>query len=106
MSRRSITLPQSASWDLLVTSSGVNILVVAHGVSADRVIAADDGLVLGGERPVYLKGSGRASPYVRRSPRLVLVQAGAGRSLETVLPVVIHPGSIRSRNQHGQPAAA
>jgi hypothetical protein len=106
MSRQTLMLPQTASWDLVVTSSGVNILVVPHGVSADRVIAADDGVVLDGASPIHLMGSGRAVPYIRREPQLVLVQAGGGSSTETVVPVVIHNGTVHARSDHDQSAAA
>lgn len=106
MPLQTITLPQTASWDLVVASSGVCILVVPHGVDADRVIAADDGIVLDGDRPVHLMRSERAVPYVRRDTRLVLVQAGDGRSIEKVVPVVSHNGTVHARGHHGEPAAA
>lgn len=106
MSRRSIFLPQTASWDLVVAPSGIALLVVPHGVDADRVIAADDGIVLDGDLPMHLMGSGRAVPYVRREARLVLVQAGGGRSTEKVVPVVNHSGTVHARIHHGEPAAA
>lgn len=106
MSRRFITLPQTASWDLVVAPSGVILLVVPHGIDADRVIAADDGVVLDGDRPMHLKGSERIVPYVRRGTRLVLVQAGERRSTEKVVPVVIHGGTVHARRYHGESAAA
>jgi len=99
-------LPQTASWDLVVASSGVCILVVPHGVDADRAIAADDGVVLDGESPVHLMGSERAVPYVRRDARLVLVQAGHGGSIEKVIPVVSHNGTVHARGHHGESPAA
>lgn len=106
MHRRTITLPQTASWDLVVASSGVCILVVPHGIDAVRVIAADDGIVLDGSRPVHLMRSERAVPYIRRDERLVLVQAGNGRSTEKVVPVVTHHGTVHARGHHGEPPAA
>ena len=103
MSSNQILLPQLAAWDLVVTSTGVNILVVPPGTVADRVIAADDGLVLEGESPVVLMGSARAAVYVRRQPKLLLVQAADRRSSEIVVPVLIHIGTIHARSLHDVP---
>jgi len=106
MSRPPIMLSQIASWDLVVTSTGVNILVVPHGVSADQVIVADDGVVLDGESPIHLMSSHRIVPYLRLRHSVLLVRAGGGVSTETALPVVVHTGTVHARNYHGESAAA
>ncbi len=99
-------LQQIASWDLVVTSTGVNILVVPHGVSADLAVVADDGVVLDGDFPVHLMGSHRIVPYLRLRRSLLLVRAGGSLSIETALPVVIHTGTVHPRSYHGESAAA
>ena len=106
MSRRTATIEQTASWDLVVTTSGVTLLIVPHWLDINVAVAADDGIILDGKRPIHLMGSDRIVPYVRQGTHLILVMAGNGPSIEKIVPVVIHNDSLFSRRYDDESAAA
>lgn len=91
------------SWDLIVTSRGINILVLPVGPHARSVLAFQDGLVVITEDESFvLKDSAQAAGFCSQKKHVLVVEVEETAQAERIIPVVVHDEPMTAKGlKHG-----